>query len=453
MTSKRPPGPSGDPVIGFFRHFRRDPISVLKQAQAYGPLAWVRVATQEIWILNDPDLVKEVLVTQASRFRKSRILQRAKMFLGEGLLTSEGDYHLRQRRLAQPAFHRERLMGYGRTMAELAISHRDRWRDGESRDIDGDMMRLTLAIVGQTLFSADVEGTAPEVGKAMTDLVGSFNFAMLPFGNILQRLPIPSAERLRHARTVIDTVIYGLIAERRRTGVDRGDLLSMLLMAQDSEGGTGGMDDTQVRDEAVTLFLAGHETTANALTWAMYLLSINPAIERELHAELDNVLGGDSPSVEHLPHLTATEAVFAESMRLYPPAWAIGRMATEPVQLGGYEMPAGAIAVSSPYMLHRDERFWPEPEKMDLARWAPQARESRPKFSYLPFGAGARICIGERFAWMEGVLALAAIAQRWQMRLEPGHRVELLPQITLRPKFGMRMRLSERAGFSRQLAA
>jgi cytochrome P450 len=453
MKHTRPPGPSGDPLIGFFRHFRRDPIRVLKLASQYGPVAWVRVATQEIWILNDPDLVKEVLVTQASKFRKSRILQRAKMFLGEGLLTSEGEFHLRQRRLAQPAFHRERLMGYGEVMAKLSVAHRDRWRGGECRDVDADMMRLTLAIVGQTLFSADVEGAAPEVGQAMTDLVGSFNFAMLPFGNLLQRLPIPAAERLRKARAVIDAVIYKLIAERRQNGEDRGDLLSMLLMAQDAEGGTGGMDDTQVRDEAVTLFLAGHETTANALTWAMYLLSENPEVERQLHAELDSVLGGAAPETRHLPNLRVTEGVFAESMRLYPPAWAIGRMATDTVALGGYEMPAGAIAVSSPYMLHRDERYWPEPEKMDPARWTPELRESRPKFSYLPFGAGARICIGERFAWMEGVLALAAIAQRWQMRLEPGHPVEVLPQITLRPKHGMRMRVTERTGFGQPVAA
>ncbi|HEX6893960.1 MAG TPA: cytochrome P450, partial [Bryobacteraceae bacterium] len=387
---------------------------------------------------NHPDLVKEVLVTQQNKFIKSRALQRARILLGNGLLTSEGDLHRRQRRLAQPAFHRERLVAYANQMTECALKLRDRWTEG-TLDVSTEMMRLTLAVVGKTLFSADVEAEASEIGEALTTVLKMFNLLMMPFSEYLEKLPLPSMRRFERARARLDKTIYGMIRERRQSGRDTGDLLSMLLLAQDQEDDGQGMTDQQVRDEALTLFLAGHETTANALTWTWYLLSQNPDCERRLHAELDEVLAGRPLEVTDLPALRYTEMVLAEAMRLYPPAWAIGRMSLEPFELRGLRIEARSILIASPYVMHRDPRWFPDPQRFDPERWQPEAREARPKFSYFPFGGGARICIGERFAWMEGVVALATLAQKWKLRLVPGHKVDTLPLITLRTRHGMKM--------------
>jgi cytochrome P450 len=302
------------------------------------------------------------------------------------------------------------------------------------------MMRLTLAVVGKTLFSADVEAEAAEIGEALTAILKMFDFLMMPFSEYLEKLPLPSVRRFEKGRARLDQTIFGIIAERRRSGEDRGDLLSMLLLAQDEEGG-GGMSDRQVRDEALTLFLAGHETTAQALTWSWYLLSQNPECERKMHEEIQRVLGDREPSFEDLPQLRYTEMVLAESMRLYPPAWGVGRKAIEACEIGGYELPKGGVVIMSPYVMHRDPRWFPEPDRFDPERWIPEARDARPKFSYFPFGGGSRLCIGERFAWMEGALVLATIAQKWRLRLVPGHRVEPLPLITLRSRYGMKMRV------------
>jgi len=425
--------------------FRRDPLGFLRRmAQDYGDIAYFRLGPQHAYLLNHPDFIRDVLVTRQSNFTKSRALQRARVLLGEGLLTSEGEFHLRQRRLVQPAFHRPRLIGYARAMSEIAIRTRERWRGGETLDVAHEMMRLTLAVVGKTLFSADVEAEAGEIGEALTSVLHMFNLLMMPFSEYLEKLPLPSVRRFEKARGRLDRTIYGIIEERRASGEDRGDLLSMLLMARD-EDGSGGMTDRQVRDEALTLFLAGHETTANALTWTWYLLSGHPECERKLHEEVDRVLSGRAPGFDDLPELRYTEMVFAEAMRLYPPAWAIGRKAIEPFEMGGYKIPKGAILISSPYVTQRDARFFPEPDRFDPERWTPEARDSRPKFSYYPFGGGARLCIGERFAWMEGVLVLAAIAQKWRLRLVPGHPVAPLPLITLRTKYGMQMTVEERS--------
>jgi len=301
------------------------------------------------------------------------------------------------------------------------------------------MMRLTLSIVGTTLFSAGMESEASEIGEALTTVLKMFQMLMIPFSEYLEKLPLPAVRRFEKARARLDQTIYGLIRERRESGEDAGDLLSMLLLAQDEEGSGGSMTDVQVRDEALTLFLAGHETTANALTWTWYLLSQNPECEARLHREIDSVLAGRVPEMADLPELRYTEMVFAEAMRLYPPAWAIGRMSKEPFELGGHEIGGKSICVMSPYVIQRDPRWFPDPERFDPERWTAEARESRPKFSYFPFGGGARVCIGERFAWMEGVLVLAAVAQKWKLRLDPRQRVEPLPLITLRTKYGMRM--------------
>ncbi len=403
----------------------------------------MRLGPQDAYLLNHPDYIRDVLVTNQRLFTKSRIMQRSKVLLGEGLLTSEGDFHLRQRRLVQPAFHRERLEAYAAVMAGLATSAGDRWRPGEELRIDQEMMRLTLSIAGRALFNADVADEAGEIGRALTDIFGMFNRLTLPFATLLLRLPLPSSRRFERARARLDETVYRIIRERRASGVDAGDLLSMLLLASDEDGSVG-MTDQQVRDEVLTLFIAGHETTAVALTWTWYLLSLNPECERKLHDELERVLGGRTPSLADLPDLRYTEMVLAESMRLYPPAWAISRLAQANYEAGGVPIPAGSVCLMSQYVTHRDERFFPDPERFEPERFVPELREARPRFAYFPFGGGTRVCIGERFAWMEGVLVLAAIAQKWKFRLVPGHPVVPLPVITLRTKHGIRMSAEQR---------
>jgi len=299
------------------------------------------------------------------------------------------------------------------------------------------MMRLTLAIVAKTLFSTEVDSEADDIGAALTQVFDLFEVILMPFSEILEKLPLPAVRRFKRARKRLDETIYRLISERRADGRDKGDLLSMLLLARD-EDGQSGMTDEQVRDEALTLFLAGHETTADALTWTWYLLSQNPQAEAAFHGELDRVLSGRLPSFDDLQQLRYTEGVFAEALRLYPPAWGIGRRALEDYPVGDFVVPARSVVLMSPYAVHRDPRWFANPLDFRPERWLTEDA-TRPKFGYFPFGGGARVCIGERFAWMEGVLILAALGQRWRLRLEPGHRVETHARITLRPKHGMRM--------------
>ena len=442
------PGPRRRYPGEFTVALARDPIGFLTRlAREHGDVAHFGMGSQRMLFVTGPELIREVLVTRQRSFHKGRGLERAKRLLGEGLLTSEDTFHLRQRRLVQPAFHRERVAGYGQVMADYAGRTGDRWRDGETLDVAEEMTRLTLAIVGKTLFDADVEGEAREIGEALTQSFMSFTFAVLPFSELLDRLPIPPTLRFKRARARLDATIYRLIDERRRSPGDRGDLLSMLLLAQDPEAAGGASDrmsDEQVRDEAMTLFLAGHETTANLLTWSWYLLSEHPEIEARLHAEVDRELGGRLPTAADLPRLPYTRMVLAESMRLYPPAWILGRRAIEEVEIGGHAVAPRTIVLMSQYVTHRDARWFADPERFDPERWLPERVAERPKFSYFPFGAGTRVCIGEQFAWMEGTLVLAALAQRWRLRLVPGHPVAVQPIITLRPKHGMRMRVHAR---------
>lgn len=434
-----PPGPFNPPLVGSLPAFRRDPIRFLTRVAAeFGELGSFKFGPQRVVLLNRPDLIKDVFVTHQNQFTKSRVLQRAKIVLGEGLLTAEGQTHRRHRRLVQPAFHRDRMEGYGRTMIDCTLERRARWQNGATLDIDTEMMRLTLAIVAKTLFNANVEAEAADIGRSLEAILELFNMALLPFADILQKLPLPMMRRFDQARARLDAIIYGMITERRKSAADQGDLLSMLLMAEDEESGTRFTDE-QVRDEALTLFLAGHETTANALTWTWYLLSQNPEAEAKFHQEVDAVLGGRTPSVADLPNLRYTEMLFSESMRLYPPAWVIGRMNREPYEFLDYRLPAKTILMMSPYIMHRNPKYFPEPEKFQPERWLPDVAEQRPKFTYFPFGGGARICIGERFAWMEGILVLATAAQQWRFRLVPGHPVEPKPLMTLRTKHGMKM--------------
>ena len=446
---KLPPGPrrvlGGNPLFGFLA-FRRDPLSFLTEmAREYGDIVFFRMGPQHTYMLNHPDLIKDALVTHQDAFMKGRALQRSKRLLGEGLLTSEGAHHRRQRRLAQPAFHRQRIETYGEVMIAYAARTAAAWRDAETIDLSREMMRLTLAIVAKTLFDADVEADAEDVGAAFTEIMELFQMLMLPYSEYLEKLPLPATRKFERARARLDAVIYRIIEERRLSGRDRGDLLSMLIAAQDVEGDGGGMSDEQLRDELMTLFLAGHETTANALTWTWYLLAQHPEIEQKLHAEVDEVLNGrQEPTVADYPRLRYTEMVVAEAMRLYPPAWVVGRMALADFPVREYVIPAGSLVLMSQYVVQRDPRFFPAPARFDPERWTAAAREARPTYAYFPFGAGARRCIGEAFAWMEGVLLIATIARRWRLRLVPGQIVTPHPRITLRPKEGICMTAERR---------
>ena len=439
-----PPTVKTDLFGGHFRSFRKSPIEFLTKLSKLGDVTAFRVGKVPAFFVNQPELIRDLLVTNHQKFFKGRALQRAKGLLGEGLLTSEKEFHLRQRRMIQPAFHRARINDYARAMIEFSDKISDEWRSGDVRDIDREMMRLTLNIVGKTLFSANVETDAGEVGAAMTTIVSMFNFMLFPFSEILEKLPLPPIQKLKRARKTLDEIIYKIINERRASGEDTGDLLSMLLVAQDEETG-GAMTDKQVRDECLTLFLAGHETTANALVWTFYLLSQNPESERKFHRELDAVLGGENLTPEDFPRLKYTEFVLAESMRMFPPAWTLGRLAIEDHEFSGYEVKAKSLVLASQFVMHRDARFWENPDDFIPERWETLSiKEAGNKFIYFPFSKGVRSCVGEQFAWMEGVLLLANLGRRWKLSLMPAQRVAAQPLITLRPKYGMRMRIERR---------
>jgi cytochrome P450 len=436
-----PPGPRWI-LPGSLLSPRQDPLArFLRYARTYGDVVQFRAGAERMVLLSRPEDVRDVLVTHQANFTKSRGLERAKALLGEGLLTAEGATHRRERRLLQPAFHRDRIARYAAAMVESADRARGRWRTGEPIDVSREMMRLTLAIVGRTLFDVDVEGQADEIGQALTTVLETFWIGLLPFGRLVERLPVPAIRRAHRARLDLDAIIYRLIAARRAERRDRGDVLSMLLSAQDTgEGGDGrGLSDTQVRDEVMTLMLAGHETTANALTWTWYLLSQTPDAAARLHEEVDSALGGRLPTAADLPSLPFVERVVTEALRLYPPAWLIGRRAKAAYPVGGYTLPPRTILLMSPYVVQRDPRWYPEPERFVPERWTPAFRAALPKLAYFPFGAGARQCIGESFAWMELTLLIATLAQRWDLSLVPGHPVAPQPLITLRARYGMRM--------------
>ncbi|MEA2417351.1 MAG: hypothetical protein QOI58_4008 [Thermoanaerobaculia bacterium] len=437
-----PLGPRSRIPFRYLRTLQRDPIPFFARlAREYGDASQFHVGPQQIFFFNHPDLIRELLVTQHRSFHKSRVLQRSKIIFGEGLLTSEEELHKRQRRLVQPAFHRERIARYAEVMIERAA--RLSWNDDEVLDVHQEMMRLTLSVVAKTLFDADVDQEADEIGVALTSLVDLFPTLMNPIANLLRKLPLPQTMRFRRSLERLDRTVYGIIDERRKSGEDRGDLLSMLLMAVDEEGDGGGMTDEQLRDEAMTLFLAGHETTANALAWTWYLLAQNPAAEEIMGYELEAVLGDRLPTPADYARLPYTEMVVAESMRMFPPAWAVSRLAIEDAMIGEWLVPRGAVVVAAQAVTHRDPRWWPLPDEFEPFRFHAELKASRPKLSYFPFGAGPRICIGEGFAWMEAVLIVATIAQRWKLELVSR---DVTPQasITLRPKGGIEMKVKQR---------
>jgi cytochrome P450 len=455
-----PPGPVHKLPLFLFLNFLRNPIEVLKDISKYGDISHFKFGTQHVYFLNHPDYIKDVLVTYNNNFIKSRGLQLAKKVLGDGLLTSEGDIHHEQRQLIQPAFHQDRLKIYTAIMIEYILRMSNNWKDNDVLDVHEEFMHLTLAIVCKTLLGFDIQSEASEIAKYVTTLVEYFNRARLPMAEVIEKLPLSSNRRFRYAKKQLDAIIYRIIDNHQKThitnGIDlhnhdnhHGDLISILLASKEfssvNETLPQSISSFQLRDNIMTIFLAGHETVANALTWTFYLLSQNNKEERKLHEEVDSVLGHHLfPTSANILKLEYTEKVFREAMRLYPPAWAVGRQAINDCKIGEYTIPAGSTILMSQYLMHHDKRFFLEPERFNPDRWNNDTRTNLPRFSYFPFGGGPRACIGESFAWTEGIITIATIARRWIMKLESAHPIALKPLATLRPKYGMRMKIIRR---------
>ncbi len=422
---REPPGPG---MWQTYRRLRNTPLrefpTFLGELQReYGDVAAFRVPWRRFYFLNDPAAIREVLVTQQHAFVKSEGTRAMRELLGEGLVTSEEPLHRRMRRIVQPAFHRERIAGYANVMREYAAQ----WRaPGGVFDMHAEMMELTLRIASKTLFGVDAGAQAERVGAALHEVVTIFPDVLGPFGAIKRRLPFPSTLRFRKARRVLDEIVLELIAQRRRSGEDRGDALSMLLAARDEETGEG-LSDAQVRDEVMTLFVAGHETTANALTWTWYLLAKHPQVRDRLRYELT--------ADRQTPYL---DAVLNETLRLYPPAWVLGRDALREIDVNGWRIRKGATILMSQLVLHRSALYFDEPERFLPERWLPPP--PLPPFAYFPFGGGARKCLGDQFAWTEARIELAHLVQHYTFEIQEPQRVDPDPIITLRPRGPVLMR-------------
>jgi cytochrome P450 len=439
-----PPGPKGNLILGVMPQFNRDTLGFIERCRDYGDVVRMRFLYLTVHFIYNPAHIEYVLSTNARNFIKSRSLRSPffRRLVGNGLLTSEGEDWKRQRRLAQPAFHRQRISSYGDVMVEYARRMAAAWNKGEVRDIHRDMMRLTLEIVVKTLFNADVSGDADRVGRVLSQMVKPFASQATLKWILDNRLPTPTHRRFNEAAKEIDEIVYRIIAQRRSSGSDEGDLLSMLLAAHDEDGSQ--MTDRQLRDEVMTLFLAGHETTALTLSWAWYLLAQNPDVEKQFHAELDEVLAGRLPIVADLPRLKYTEMIARESMRLYPPAYGVGREAIDEFELGGYRVPARSQVFMFPWVTQRDPRFFAEPARFYPERWTEDFVNRLPKYAYFPFGGGPRACIGNYFAMMEVVLLLATIGQQFRFSLLPDNPVGLMPAMSLRPADGIKVVIENR---------
>ncbi len=429
-------GPAYPWIPSLLMRMRHDPLQFFANyADEYGPLVRLPLGISDFYLINDPDVIRDILVTQSPQFEKFPRIPPSHGLFGNGLLTSEGDLHHRQRRMTQPAFRRERIDTYARVMVESAAALADSWSDGEEIDVAGAMNKLALDIVSKALFSTDTRRYAAEIGSAIHEILPVLNRLIMPFGETIVAFPTPAHRRYRAALRRLDEIVMEMIQRRRGEEEGSEDLLSLLIGSQ--EDGVI-MSDRQLRDEVITIFVAGHETTANALAWTWYLLSQNPAAADLLDGELRQ-LAGCLPTVADLQRLVVTESVAAESLRLCPAVWILGRRALSAYRFQSMKARKHSVFLICSWVLHRRPEIFPDPTQFNLQHWTPEARQNRPKYGYLPFGAGARLCIGERFAWMEQMLVVATIARRWRLELAPGQRVEPEPMLTLRPKYGLRM--------------
>jgi cytochrome P450 len=442
-----PPGPPHHFLLGNAGEIRQRGgyNFVLETMRAYGDICRYHVLRWPVHLLSHPDYIKHVLQDNHRNYDKKVFAYRAlRLILGNGLLTSDGDFWLRQRRLAQPAFHRQRIEGFGRIMTNAAQAMLQQWQGYAKQqqvfDVAQEMMRLTLRVAGETLFTIDLTNDADEVGQALSYALLQVNARLYQPFPLPLWLPTPKNRRVGQALRTLDRVVTAIIEEHRRTPEAREDLLSMFMLAQDEETGER-MNDQQLLDEVKTMLLAGHETTANALNWTWYLLAQHPAVEAKLAAELAAVLAGRLPTIADLPLLPYTQMVIYEAIRLYPPAWLFLRHAIQDDTIGGYHIPAGTAVAVSPYVMHRHPAFWEEPETFMPERFTPERVAVRHRLAYIPFAAGPRQCIGNTFALTEAQLVLATVAQRYRLRLAPGHPVEPETAITLRPRAGIHMTL------------
>jgi cytochrome P450 len=461
-VSMRAPGPKGLPWFGSVFPAWRDPLGLFLESRArYGDVVRFKFGPFQYYLVNDPNVVKHVLVDNPKAYTKSRNYLGLKVVLGEGLLTSEGAHWRRQRKLTQPAFHRDKLAGFADQMAMATRDMLTRWK---AEDADGargngsfcihaEMMRLTFRVVGLTLFSSDVDGDAKGVGQALEVAMHWANDHAESMIRIPPYIPTPANVRFKRAKQTLDGVVFRIIAERRieaqKTGDFGSDLLGMLMAATEEPdvggGASTGMDDQQLRDEIITMILAGHETTANLLSWTFHLLSKHPDVERRVREEAQRVLGDRDPVLEDVKALEYTRMVLEEGLRLYPPAWVFERQAVTADTLGPYAIEPGAIIGLCPYVLHRHPDHWENPEGFDPERFRPEHAEKRPRYAYLPFGGGPRTCVGNHFAMMEAQILLAMIVREHRLELDPSHPVVVDPVITLRPKHGIRVRRRPRA--------
>jgi cytochrome P450 len=441
---KLPPGPTSMIPFGNVFGFRKNSLEFLKKASAeYGDIVHFKMGPLRIVLLNHPTYIREILTSQSANFVKGRPLELAKEILGEGLLTSEGELHKQQSRIIQPAFHLRMMEAYAPAMTEYSDRLMASWEDGQEVDMLQEMIRMSTAIAGKTMFNIDIEKDAPEINLALDDIMSLFGRITMPFAEVLLKLPLPSTKKFYNAKERLDKTIYGIIDERRKDPLENGDLLSLLLKAQLDEKGTG-MSNVQIRDEALTLLLTAFDTTSLALTWTWYLLSQNPEFEEHLYKEIDEVLQGRTPTIEDYSKLPYTKKIFEESMRIYPPIYIIARESINEFSIGDYVVPGGAIILASPYLIHHDPRFHPNPEKFDPEGFAQRLESSNSKYEYFPFSVGPRSCIGQHYAMLEGVLVLAAIAQKWKLRTIPGQKVQMEQLLNLRPKNGLQMTVHKR---------
>lgn len=440
----RPPGPKGHFLLGNLPELGTDILGLFEScARDHGDVAFLSLAGWHAFVLSHPEQIEQVLVTDHKNFIKHTFFWRhVRAIFGNGLLTSEGDFWLRQRRLAQPSFHRDRVATYGDVMVSYTERALDEWRDGETRDVHHELMRLTLLIVAKVLFDADVAHEVETIGGALDDATKEIASRFRRPFRIPDAIPIPGNLRYRRAVRRLDGVVNRIIDEHRNHD-GRGDLLGLLMQARDEDG--RAMTNEQLRDEAITILLAGHETTAIALSWTCYLLSKHPSIAEHVHEEVTEVLGKRAPTVADLPKLRLTQMVVMEALRLYPPAYALGREAVKDCTIAGYEVRAGSSIFISPWVVHRDARWFDRPMEFVPERWAGSAAQRLPRFAYFPFGGGPRICIGNRFATMEAVLLLACIARRFRLVLADEKSVALFPTITLRPANGLKMTIRQRS--------
>ncbi len=435
QTLALPPGPRPLPVVGNILAFRRDQLGYLQALQReYGKMATIYIGKTPVVLFFRPEHVRYILTENPRNFTSREVAEGLRQLIGDGLLTIDGEAHRQQRRMVQPAFHKKRVESYAGTMTDYTQEMLMRWQAGQRIDVARAMQELTLRIVGKCLFNVDLAEQIDTLGSAFTEMIGNPIGLLEGFLNVRIDQPFTAYGRRMEAKRRVDTFIYELIAQRRAEAEDKGDVLSMILEAQEGEI---ALTDTQVRDHIMTFVAAGHETTANALTWTFYLLSHYPAVREKLLAELETALNGRTPTLEDLPNLPYLEWVLSESMRLYPPAWTQGRRAIEAFELDGAYFPAGTMVMFSQWVIHRLPEIWGDADVFRPERWDPVDGQKVPPWSYFPFGGGPRICIGMPFAQLEAKLLLATILQRYVPRIAPGYRLELNPLITLRPKHGM----------------